>query len=412
MNHHRPRKILIFSAAYHPYVGGAELAIKEITDRIDPREIEFHLITNRFDRNLPRQEQIGNVRVHRIGFAAKNVDVARTHAPRFYLQKMLFPLQAARFARGLNRTHHFDAFWAVMLYMTFPITLLRMLGVTVPYVLTLQEGDAYEHVFNRAHLRPFRPLLRRGIMRAARVQSISAPLLRWVTDLGYSGPTSVIPNGVDVERFTHTHTKAALEETKRELGKREGDVFLVTTSRLVSKNALDDVIRALTHLPAHIHFVVFGSGPLKSELETLARSLGVDARTHFRGEADHEHLPRYLAACDIFIRPSRSEGMGSSFIEAMAAGVPVIATQVGGIRDFLADPKRDPEKTPTGFAVDPNSPEQIARTIEHILAHSAHTKTITENARTLVRTKYDWDHIAAAMHDRVFTPTFGRATSE
>jgi len=68
-----PKKILIFSLAYYPkHVGGAEVALKEITDRIDPAHIEFHMVTNRFDSTLPKTEKVGNVLVHRIGITTKN----------------------------------------------------------------------------------------------------------------------------------------------------------------------------------------------------------------------------------------------------------------------------------------------------------------------------------------------------
>ena len=73
------KRILIFSLAYYPsFVSGAEAAIKEITDRIDPSDIEFHLITLLFDTNALREERIGNVSVHRVGFGGN------------YLSKMFF----------------------------------------------------------------------------------------------------------------------------------------------------------------------------------------------------------------------------------------------------------------------------------------------------------------------------------
>ena len=66
------KKVLIFSLAYYPkHVGGAEVAIKEITDRIDERDIEFHMVTLRFDSTLQKVEKVGNVLVHRIGFTTK-----------------------------------------------------------------------------------------------------------------------------------------------------------------------------------------------------------------------------------------------------------------------------------------------------------------------------------------------------
>src|SRR3989344_4819635 len=115
-------------------------------------------------------------------------------------------------------------------------------------------------------------------------------------------------------------------------------------------------------------------------------------------------MPLYLRACDIFVRPSRSEGFGNSFIEAMAAGVPVIATQEGGIADFLFDAKRNPKVPPTGWAVDKDSPEQIAAAVKDILGNPDQVRRVIENARALALKKYDWDLIARNMRQKVFEP--------
>src|SRR6185437_673116 len=126
------KKVLIFSLAYYPHVGGAEVAIKEITDRIT--DVEWHMITLRFSKSDAAVEKVGNVVVHRIGNGTS------------YFSKILFIPSAAAEASVLHRKNKFDALWAMMLYMTFPITLARLLGVRVPYALTLQEGDPYEFV--------------------------------------------------------------------------------------------------------------------------------------------------------------------------------------------------------------------------------------------------------------------------
>ncbi|MDZ4226112.1 MAG: hypothetical protein U1C66_01320, partial [Patescibacteria group bacterium] len=97
------KKILIFSLAYYPrHVSGAEAAIKEITDRIS--DIEFHLITLRFEPADSKKEKIGNVLVYRVGGGS-------------YVGKIFFPLLAALKARSLHGMHHFDALWAMMTYM-------------------------------------------------------------------------------------------------------------------------------------------------------------------------------------------------------------------------------------------------------------------------------------------------------
>lgn len=184
---------------------------------------------------------------------------------------------------------------------------------------------------------------------------------------------------------------------RENIGKKPGDIFLVTTSRLVYKNGIDDVIRALALLPENIHFLIYGIGPDEAKYRKLADELGVASRTHFAGQIGHGAMPLALKACDIFVRPSRSEGMGNSFIEAMATGLPVIATQEGGIADFLFDAKRNPDKPTTGWAVDKNAPDQIATAVEDIIAHPEQVAQVVVTAQHMAIEKYDWDLIAGDM---------------
>ncbi len=394
-----PRKVLIFSLAYYPrYVGGAEVALKAVTDRIPQSACEFHLITNRFDSTAPKREVIGNVHVHRVGFGMPGADTARTHAPLFYLAKVLFVPLAAWKGRALVRQERIDLCWAMMTYMVFPIVLMRLSGVRIPYLVTLQEGDPFEHVFKRWYIRPFLPLIRYGFRAAAVIQCISVFLSDWARSLGARGRVVVIPNGVDVVRFAEPPDPGDRARVETELRKMPGEVLLVTTSRLVHKNGIDTVLSALPHLPGHVRFVVVGEGPDRAKLEELARSVGVEDRVCFLGHRDQQELPALLAACDIFVRPSRSEGMGNSFIEAMAAGLPIIATQAGGITDFLFDAERNPDQRTTGWAVNADAPEEIAKAVRTILAEPARTRTVTEHARTVAIERYSWDLIAQQIH--------------
>ena len=391
------KKILIFSLAYHPFVGGAEIAIKEITDRIDPGRITFHMITSRLDSTLPKEEQVGNVLVHRVGWGGKKTSVSKSYGPFFFLAKAFFVPFAVRKAIVLHKKYSFDGMWAMMTYMLFPIVLLRLFRVRLPYLLTLQEGDPFERVFGRIHILPFRPLLSWGFRHASAVSAISTYLGAWAKKAGFPGVPHVVPNGVAVGLFSQEFPQMSLDMVKNELGKKMGDVFLITTSRLANKNAVDDVIRALALLPGNVHFVVLGEGPEEKKLKHLAGALGVSGRVKFLGHIDHADMPKYLKVADIFIRPSRSEGMGNSFIEAMAAGLPIVATQEGGIADFLFDEKKNPDKPITGWAVEKNSPEDIARVVRSIIDNQEKVRAVTRTAEELVREKYDWDVVAGEM---------------
>jgi len=396
------KKILIFSLSYYPkHIGGAEVAIKEITDRIDPSEIEFHLICNRYDSTLPRIEQVGNVTVHRIGIATENPIMADLRRLPLHLNKVLFQFLAFFKARELHRTYRFDGIWAMMAHATgVPAGLMKTFFPEVTYILTLQEGDPPAQI--ERTMRWFGPLFRRAFSKADALQAISTFLATWGKRMGATCPIEVIPNAVDAARFSVRLSDEARAEVRSALGTGVNDTLMVTTSRLVHKNAIDDVIRALVHLPTTVRFAVFGTGPDEEALRSLARECGVANRVDFRGHADHDDLPRYLAASDIFIRPSRSEGMGNSFIEAMSASVPVIATQEGGIADFLFDAVRNPERESTGWAVDADSPLQIAAAVGHIMAHPEEVRTVTVRARAMVVEQYDWETVVRAMRERVF----------
>ena len=400
------KKILIFSLAYFPqHVGGAEIAVKEITDRIAPGEVDFHMITLRFDSLLPKVEKIGNVLVHRIGFSSRDPSMSDLKKFPLFLNKYLFQFAAAAKALSLHRKYRYDIVWAMMAHSCgIPAGIFKFFHPEVKYVLTLQEGDPPAYIERLA--RPAWPLFKRAFTTADTVQCISTFLARWAKKMGFRGEPIVIPNAVDTERFSQQFSQEEMRAVKERLGKKEGDVFLITTSRLVHKNAVDDAIRSLRFLPENIKFLVLGIGPDEAMLKDLARREGVDERVKFLGQVSHDELPKYLnrQASDIFVRPSRSEGMGNSFLEAFAAGLPVIATQEGGIADFLFDPKRNPDKPPTGRAVDTDSPKQIATAVRLFLENPEETREIVKNAKNLAFEKYDWDMIAKDMREKVFVP--------
>lgn len=391
------KRILIFSLNYYPrFVGGAEVAIKEITDRVASDEFEFHLLTLRFDSELPKEEKIGNVFVHRIGptrRAPSSADL--TSFPLHYL-KYWYELAAVWHAWVLHRTYKFTGIWAMTAHSCgIPAGIFKALNPRVKYLLSLQEGDPPQQI--ERMMRPVWPLFKQGFVRADALQAISTFLASWGTRMGFSGSAEVIPNGVDVSKFAGVYTNQEASEMQEKLGKKPGDIFLVSSSRLVHKNGIDNIIAALPLLPENVHLILYGIGPDEQMLRMQASDLGITHRIRFMGYVTHDELPLILKACDIFIRPSRSEGMGNSFIEAMAAGLPVIATQEGGISDFLFDAVRNPDKETTGWAVDANAPEQIARVVREIIASPEEVKRVVGIAGTLVRRSYDWDHVALNM---------------
>ena len=107
----------------------------------------------------------------------------------------------------------------------------------------------------------------------------------------------------------------------------------------------------------------------------------------FTGSISPHLLPKYLRIADVFVRPSRSEGLGSAFLEAMAAGLPVIGTRVGGIPDFLKDGE-------TGLFCKVDDPKSIVEKINLLTADKNLQNHIIQKGYKMVATNYNWKKIA------------------
>lgn len=392
MTNNQKKKALIFAVAYHPFVGGAEVAVQEITKRL-AKDFEFHLITLRIDGRIPKSEKIDEVFVYRIGWgrregASSSINLGLT------ISKYFFPFLACLKAIKLHKKHNFDFTWSIMAsYSGFAALFFKFLNRKIPFVLTLQEGDPIEHIKRRVGI--FMPLYKKIFSKADIVQTISNFLADFAKKYGYKKEPIVVSNGVDLENFSKEFSETELFSAKEEIEKKEGDIFLITSSRLVYKNAVDQIIKALSHLPKNFNLLIAGEGEERQTLEDLAEKLSLKERVKFLGVISHQKLPLYLKVSDIFIRPSRSEGMGNSFIEAMASGIPVIGTPVGGIPDFLEDEK-------TGLFCEVDNPEDIAKQVKRLIEDNKLRQNIVENAREMVAKDYSWGNISQKMKKEVF----------
>lgn len=388
----KKKRILIFSLAYFPdNVSGAEGSLREIADRISEDDIEFHLITHKYAAHIPSVEKIGTVMVHRVGLGSA------------YLSKILFVPLAAVKARSLHKEYDFNGLWAMMTYMLFPTVLARLLGVRVPYVLTLQDGDPYEKVFERWFILPFVPILDYGFRHASIIQVISTYLGTWPKKRGYKGEVVLIHNGGNPRDFIpDLFSEDELLRARMELGVKKSDVLLGNAARLVYQKGWEDTITALTKLPEHVKLLVVGGGPDEQKYRDLTQELGVQDRVIFTGPVDRSEVTKCRRILDIFVMPSRSEGLGNSGLSALASKIPMIATQEGGLAEYVFDKERNPDKEPTAWVVDKDSPEQIAEKVKYILDHPEEAQIVSETAHKMVTEKYQWDTIAKDMRTKVF----------
>ena len=371
------KKILIFSTAYLPMIGGAEIAVKEITDRLG-KEFIFDLICARIKKELPSREKIGNINVYRIGWGC-------------VLDKYYLVLRGYFFAVKLHEKNNYNAIWAIMAsYGGFAAMFFKKKHPDVPFLLTLQEGDPPDYIKKRVGT--FGGWFEQIFTRADYIQAISNFLAGWAKDMGVKRPIEVVPNGIDPEKY---ELRIKNYELRNRLGIKENERVVITTSRLVKKNGIGDLIGAINHLTINnkklvIKLLILGTGPLEKKLKFQVLSSKLRDCVLFLGDMPNADVPKYLAMSDVFARPSLSEGLGNSFLEAMAAGVPIIGTPVGGIPDFIFDGE-------TGLFCEVGNPKSIAEKITLLLSDDALRQKIIASARQLVEEKYNWRKIAEQM---------------
>jgi len=134
--------------------------------------------------------------------------------------------------------------------------------------------------------------------------------------------------------------------------------LLLAVSRLTQQKGVDVAIRALTELPADTVLVVLGDGPERGSLEQLARELGVPQRVFLQGRVPD--VAAWLRRARVFVHPARWEGFGLGVLEAMLAGLPVVASNVSSLPELVADGE-------TGLLVPPNDATALARSIANAL---------------------------------------------
>jgi glycosyltransferase involved in cell wall biosynthesis len=178
----------------------------------------------------------------------------------------------------------------------------------------------------------------------------------------------VIPNAVEIDDFAGKPREAS--------GKRIGFI-----GRLDPIKRIEDLVTALSLLQADYTLDIFGEGGQRDQIQSTISRLGLEGRAVLRGEIAGSAL--LLGKIDVLVLPSDAEGFGLVLIEAMAAGVPVIGTNVPGIRDVIEDGV-------SGLLVPARNPRALANAIETILNDPLPREKLVKGGSDRVRKNYDW----------------------
>jgi len=207
----------------------------------------------------------------------------------------------------------------------------------------------------------------------------------------------VIPNGIEVNSETllnhHERRKIRLA-----LGIEPNDFLVLTVGRLQEPKGhiflLEAIPAVLESFPNTV-FAFAGEGRLRKDLESKARSQGITAAVHFLG--NRPDIPSLLGISDCFVLPSIWEGLPIALLEAMAAGLPVVATKVGGIEEVITD-------SYDGLLVEPANPIALSRAIIQLLSDEELRNRLGSAGEALVDKKYTLDRMCLH-YEQLFQPT-------
>ncbi len=204
----------------------------------------------------------------------------------------------------------------------------------------------------------------------------------------------IIPCGTDIRRFG----AVSQSEARLRLGIPKSSLVVLYVGRFDKRKGIETLVRAVSHsiFPglADIRLIIVGGsrpgqsdGIERERIEGIVDELGLREYTTFPGRVDHDTLPYYYAAANVCAVPSHYEPFGLVTIEAMAAGTPVVGSNVGGLQFTIA-----PEKT--GLLCEPQDELAFAQAIDRILASPQWQKQLGAAARTRVETLFSWDGVA------------------
>lgn len=228
-----------------------------------------------------------------------------------------------------------------------------------------------EHnTYNKRRRFPFLKYLERFIYdQYNRIICISPPvkqsLVTWVPKI--ENRTVIIPNGIDLSKF-----KEAEPYNPEFLidGITADDKIIITVASLTEQKNHETLIKTIALLSSKYHLLCVGDGPLWGKLNNMVNILGIRKRVHFVGSRDD--VEKLIKSADLFVLPSKWEGFGIAAIEAMAGGVPVIASNVPGLADLVNG---------AGILFDPENKDELAKKITEILENEAYYEELSDKCR-------------------------------
>lgn len=354
MSHDPKLRVLQVGKYYPPYMGGIETHLQNLCNELNDLVDVQVLVSNSGPHTVT--EVVDGVSVTRVGTKAS--------------------LSSAPISPGLVSRIRAAGADIVHLHHPNPVAFLAYLvsGHRGKLVVTYHSDIVRQKVFSRV----FYPFLDRSMARADAIIAASPNYLATSPVLqAHRDRCHLLPYGIPVEQFSYRE-EAAIAAIRERFGLR----VVISVGRLIYYKGFDVLVRAMKDVDGTL--LIVGKGPLRGELESLARELGIAGRVHLLGEVPPGEIAAYYHASDVFALASvaRSEAFGIVQLEAMACGLPVVNTSLDSGVPFVS------LDGISGFTVPPSDAPALSAALTALLDDDARRAALGAAARARVDTEF------------------------
>jgi glycogen synthase len=368
-------RLLLINSEYPPIGGGAGNASAHIARRLTKLGHQIVVVTSRFE-HLPHKEESGALTVFRIPAMRRRQD--RSGA----LEQVIFILSASFWTARLIRRIQPNATLAFFGAPSGVVALVLKKIFKVPYIVSLRGGDVpgFRPYDFRTYHKILSPLLRIVWKNASFIVANSNGLRDLAREFDARFEIPIIPNGVDLDLYV-------TDERSWQ------PPLILSAGRLVHQKGLDVAIRALSGLKdLQWQWHIAGDGPQMDNLKSLVHEHGIGDRVVFRGWQSREELIQCYQRSNLFLFPSRHEGMPNAVLEAMASGLPVIASRIAGNEELVLNGE-------TGILVESENIEALCSALRTLLTDSSLRQKMGAASRGRVEQHYSWESTAKQYAD-------------
>jgi len=356
-------KIAIVVHYFPPkHIGGTEIASFNIAKYLVQKGHEVHVITW-LDSDFPKNNMEEGFYIHRV--FGKNIRFLTTI---FYWFKIFICLKSIHpdiihvqnFGLGIS------AFFSKKFFRT-------------PYLIYARGS---ENIFDRSFI--LKKITKLVITNADKLLVLTKDMKKELKMI-YNGEILVVPNGIELDRFKNL--------SKRKLQKINKKT-IIFVGRLYSVKGLIYLIEAMVIIQNeenNTNLLIIGIGPEKKSLEMMVKKLHLEHFVKFIGDIAYTEIPKYLVQADVFALPSVSEGFPNVILEAMAAGLPIVSTNIGGLSEIIHNEEN-------GYLVEPKNSEQLAYKILEILKNPEIGHIMSLNNMEKVK-EYSWESVIESLEN-------------